>query len=97
MFFEGGWKSVAAFGYRVGGGRGLAAWAALARRVMERRYPAAKTKAMVLAAEAEIAHSDSDEAPPCRHRGRGSAAARGAQDAPTAAGGSGAGAAQAVS
>ena len=57
----------------------------MARRVAAHRYPAAKTRAMVLAAEAEIAHSDSDEAPPCRHRGRGSAAARGAQDAPIAA------------
>ena len=29
------------------------------------RYPAAKTRAMLLAAEAEVAHSDSDEVLPC--------------------------------
>ena len=66
-------------------GRGRTARIAMTRRVAAHRYPAAKTRAMVLAAEAEIAHSDSDEAPPCRHRGRGSAAARGVQGAPIAA------------
>ena len=40
------------------------------------RYAAAKTKALLLAAESAIQHSDSEEAPGSQHWGRGAQGAR---------------------